>query len=156
MNGLGDLAFPRFNWRVRDHDLAVTDGRESMLGIIYRWLLTEPANDPFGLSDEEVETRSSYASTAERDAAYHPPTARLPACLPWDPAWGAGIKAYLSRPMNQALIAEVTARIRNGLVQLDGIQRVERVTVSGSPSTLVVDFRVRTRYGLLEDTLLIS
>lgn len=157
MTGLGDIAFPRFTWQILDNDLAAADGRDSMLGIIYRWLLTEPASDPFGSSDEEVETRAAYSSSDERTAAYEAPSSkRLPACLPWDPTWGAGIKSYLSRPMNAALIAEVKARVRDGIGQLDGVQRVEFVNVSGSPSTLVIEFRIRTRYGLLEESFLIS
>ncbi|MBI1291825.1 hypothetical protein GC173_11365 [bacterium] len=148
-----DIRFTRFDWhRGPDGDLGRVDDLAAMREIINRWLLTEPATDGPELVASEVEDRRAYASAEERAAEYSAPGgAKLLACLPWAPTWGAGIKRYLGRQITTALTMELRARVRSGLAKLDGVTRVVAVEVSSSDSSLAISWRVQTAFGAIGD-----
>lgn len=151
---LRDLHFSAFDWKRAPHgDLARVEGLDSLRALIIRWLLTMPAADPDFLNVEERELRQRYRTAEARKAGYATPDGeRLAGCLPWDPTWGAGIKAFLAAPMVPATLEAVRGRVRDGLARLEGVTAVKEVRVSSAvEGTMLVAWRVTTTLGELSD-----
>lgn len=145
-----DVAFGSFSWQISGSgDLARVEGLAAFRELVVRWLLTEPSADLDGLVEEEVGHRRLYESAAARSSSYAAPAGeRLGACLPWDPAWGAGIKSFLGAPLTADTLARVRTRVAQGLAQLEGVVEVLSVRVSSSAEgRLVVAWQVRTELG---------
>lgn len=155
---LRDLQFKAFDFHIAPNgDFPLVDDIESFRGLVYRWLLTQPAIPSPELGDEEIETRRAYQDPEQRSLAYDPPDAHgLLACLPWDPAWGAGIKRFLNRPVTPQTLQELETRIRAGLALLQGVTRVESLSLSAANDHVTVQWSVKTTLGTVADTTLIS
>lgn len=155
---LTDIDFKEFDWNPGPNgDFRKVDQLSSIRGLIVRWLLTEPSTSLDGLVHEESEMRRKYSDAESRRLRYNPPRGQaMRACLPWDTSWGAGIKRYLAAPITPATLAEVEMRVRVGLKRLQGVRSVDDVQVSGnSQGRLVVLWRVRTEFGLVEEQTVI-
>lgn len=155
MQRLNDIDFQNFDWTLGlDADLAMISRGKSFRALIHRWLLTEPAQDPVGITSEEIERRQLHVDSPARRSGYAAPSGtRLTACFPGDPSWGAGIKRYLSAPMTDATLAEVRNLIRDGLARLDGVipRPAPDVDCSVSGRTLTVLWKINTETGIVSD-----
>lgn len=158
MNQLRDIQFDEFDWATDPTgDLALVETLESFRGLVNRWLLTSPAEDPDGLTDEETEIRRAYADETARGIEYDEPDGdRLAGCIPWDPTWGLGVKRYCGRPITPALVAEVTTAVRNGLARLQGVRRVVNAAVSGTIDTLQIGWAVESDWGIVGDSVAVD
>ena len=137
-------------------DLRTVTGVEVIRQMIYRWLLSMPIEDTTEINAEEIEPRAVYPTPAARQADYNSPVqthgrASLLATLPWDTTWGLGIKQYLNQPITNELLQELQTRVTIGLIKLDGITRVNQVTVSALSSQLTIYWDVETTEGKITD-----
>lgn len=158
MPALIDINFRDFDWhRTPAGDLAPVEGIDAFRQLLIRWLLTEPAEEIPGITDEEIERRRLYATPEGRASAYDPPDGEsLLACIPWDPTWGAGIKRYLNLPITPALLLELKTRIASGLARLDGVRAVASIAVSALQDQITVAWSVQSDFGTIIDTTRIN
>ncbi len=158
MQRLRDVDWNEFNWPVNlAGDLDTIEGGESFRGLVNRWLLTMPSEDMTGLTDEEIEQRRRFADQAARDSDYDIPEGdRMTACLPWDPAWGLGVKRFIGRAMTPEALAEIETRVRTGLPRLQGVRRVASVVVSALGDILRIAWSIESDWGPASDILEIN
>jgi hypothetical protein len=145
-----DIDFSGLRWPFEvTGDMGTVADRQAFRQLVLRWLLTEPAGA--GETEEETETRRRYQTGEERASGYHAPAGeRMLACLPWSPAWGAGIKRFLNVPGGATLATTVETRVRSGLGRLPGVQRVLVVRASLAGSVLTVAWSVELTGGSKE------
>ncbi|MCC6546211.1 hypothetical protein IT570_03495 [Candidatus Sumerlaeota bacterium] len=154
MTKLHDIAFKEFDWQIAPGgDLAWVEELASFRDLLLRWLLTSPAEEVPGITDEEMELRRLYKTDDDRASEYDPPAGdRMNACLPWAPTWGAGIKRFQNLPITRALVVELQNHIRAGLATLEGVVEVISVSVSAVGEQLTIALQLRTEFGTLTAT----